>query len=136
MTVDTKNGFRVYGHVQSTRQQGQLTTHGSRIDDKLDDITSGLQAEGVNPSDVMILTNRSWRTALNALGGSRFTSSRIQPDIIVVRRLSNGKFELSAYEAYSPGNGDRDAYADWLDDTFDLIAKGNTNLVKGAFQLI
>src|SRR4051794_13273896 len=73
-----------------------------------------------NPDEAMIVLNRSWRTAINNLGAGA-TASNIRPDIIVVRRLANGHFQLSAYECWSPANGNLGAYRTWLQGTWPSI---------------
>jgi hypothetical protein len=81
----------------------------------------------------MILLNRNWRTAVNNLGAGT-TTSTIRPDIIVVRSLPNGQFELSAYECWSPAKGNFGNYATWVEGTWSSIVPGNPNFVQGIFN--
>jgi len=134
MASTTSNGFTVRGSAQATVINGIPTTHAADINAKVSQITAGLQAQGINPNDVTIVLNRSWRTALNNLGPN-VTSSTVRPDIVVVRRLANGSFQLDAYECWSPGNGNISAYNTWLNGTFSSLVPGNSNFVKGIFQV-
>src|SRR5581483_10948776 len=73
-----------HGTAQVT---GPGTNHAAAITNRVSEITVQLQRQGINPDDVSILMNRSWRTALNGLGPvSSGANSRLRPDILVVVR--------------------------------------------------
>jgi hypothetical protein len=132
------NGIRVFG----TAQVVTTTNHAAAILSRVNQLTSHLRTQGVNPDDVFVIMNRSWRTALNRLipAGRLLANgpaSRLRPDIIVVQRLSNNpdRFRISAYEAWSPSNGDRAQYQQQLINSFTTATGTNSTLVRGDFDV-
>src|SRR5581483_9846950 len=123
MAPTTVNGYRVYGTAQVT---GPGTNHAAAITNRVSEITVQLQRQGINPDDVSILMNRSWRTALNGLGPvSSGANSRLRPDILVVVRTGPGRYSVRPFECRSP----TDTVGDLMDRMSDGFSStgGNPN---------
>jgi hypothetical protein len=127
-TVSNRRGdaIAIWGEAQKTFQDGSETLHAADIIAKARQLALDL------PDGSYIVLNRSWRTSVNRYTVSTVGNQNLRPDIIVVRRLRNGKYQISAYERLSPGQTRDDALNGMRQGWLSVVTTGEFK--KGLFD--